>query len=88
MSNIGGVIDLDESKNTAEEFMARYDSLPPEVRKVVREAAFNLMPKEGTWGTLAQNVNTLEDTMRYAQRQSSRATYGANYPVDIPLVRV
>lgn len=71
---------LETSKRTRAENMAVYDSLPPHIRKIFQDAPYSLIARPGA---LHASEKTIRATITRIARESARATYGDNYPIDL-----
>ena len=62
--------------------MERFDSFPPEIRAVLRDAPYNITLKSGM-ERVVKNHRRLRETIRSIARESALKTYGSNYPVEL-----
>lgn len=81
--NGNGYIAVDEAPadRTKQDDMARFDSLSPEIRAVLREAHYNVNIKPGQERLFRQSW-LLKETLRRIAVESALKTYGSNYPLD------
>ena len=71
---------LETSKRTCAESMAIYDSLPPHIRKILQDAPYSMTARPVA---LNASEKTIRATLTRIARESARATYGDNYPIDL-----
>jgi len=74
-----GIADVYRTKREA---MERFDSFPPEIRAVLRDAPYNITLKSGM-EQVVKNHRRLRETIRSIARESALKTYGSNYPVEL-----
>ena len=80
-TNRGGEIAVAQIPRTRAERMARYDALPPRVRKLLQDAPYNLSVTHA--GVLMKSDKANRATLTRIARESALATYGSNYPIDL-----
>lgn len=74
-----GVADVYRTKREA---MERFDSFPPEIRAVLRDAPYNITIKSGMERAV-KSPRRFRETIRSIARESALKTYGSNYPVEL-----
>lgn len=82
--NGNGYVALDEGTNqhkTKRESMEYFDSLPADVRAVLRDAHYNVTIRKGHEHKF-KNSRMLRDTLLYVAKDSARKTYGDSYPLE------
>lgn len=68
-------------RQTIQETMEQYDTLPPEVRQVLRENAHNVTIVKGRFRE-AEHIAELRAKLDRLNRETAIRTYGDKYPVD------
>ena len=74
-----GVADVYRTKREA---MERFDSFPPEIRAVLRDAPYKITIKSGM-ERVVKSPRQFRETIRSIARESALKTYGSNYPVEL-----
>lgn len=81
LNNSGKYKGLRSIPRTLQERMDIYDSLPPHVRKLLQEAPYALSVDNPRALMMSDKANRA--TITRIARESARATYGDNYPIDL-----
>lgn len=82
--NSNDYIALDAATNqhkTKRESMEYFDSLPADVRAVLRDAHYNVTIRKGHAHKF-KNSRMLRNTLLHVAKDSARKTYGDKYPLE------
>jgi hypothetical protein len=80
--NSNGYIAADKSEiQTKKESMELFDSFPPEIRAILRDAHYNMSIKPGCERAFRQGYG-LKETLRRIAKESALKTYGSKYPLE------
>lgn len=79
--NSSGEYTLPSTNKSRVETMAAYDALPPHLRKILQDAPYAMSVTNPR--VFGMSEKTIRATITSIARESARATYGNNYPIDL-----